>query len=56
MKDMTAVLKSESQKRGVKVGADVFDLLLSAACTECCSVEKGGNRSCPPKAASEELA
>jgi hypothetical protein len=48
MNDMIAALKNESKKRGVKVGADVFDLILTAACTECCSVEKGGNRECPP--------
>jgi hypothetical protein len=48
MKDLIAVLKKESQERGVRVGAEVFDLILTAACTECCSSEKGGNRQCPP--------
>jgi hypothetical protein len=53
MKDLIAGLKNESKKRGVKVEADVFDLLLTAACSECCSVEKGGNKQCPPLPATE---
>jgi hypothetical protein len=48
MGDVTAVLREEINRRGVVVDGGVFDLLLAAACSECCDANRGGNGTCPP--------
>jgi hypothetical protein len=50
MEPLVAVLKAESEKRGVRIAQeDVFELLEAEACTQCCEVSGGGNKQCPPK-------
>jgi hypothetical protein len=48
MDDVTTVLKEAVDERGVGMDGGVFDLLLSAACSECCDANRGGNGTCPP--------
>jgi hypothetical protein len=51
MEPLVAVLKAESEKRGVRVAqSDMFELLAAESCTQCCQDSGGGNRQCPPKA------
>lgn len=50
MNEMIARLKREVQKSGRNAARadEVFELLLSTACEQCCSDHGGGNGSCPP--------
>jgi hypothetical protein len=48
MENITAVLRNEATKRAVGLADEVFDLILSAACNQCCDKSEGGNGTCPP--------
>jgi hypothetical protein len=55
MEDIIAVLKDEATKRGLAMAAGEFELILSAACNQCCDKSEGGNGSCPPPKLGAEL-
>jgi hypothetical protein len=48
MENIIAALKDEAGKRGLGMADGEFELILSAACNQCCDKSEGGNGSCPP--------
>jgi hypothetical protein len=54
MEDLILQLKTRAQQASA-VGEDLFELVLGAACSYCCTQYTGGNQSCPPKPAMQSL-